>query len=186
MCQPYFYIIEDVQTNQLYAGVKYAADADPDLLMTEGGYLTSSSVVAERVEQDGPSRFAVRKVRLMTDKDHALRYEHRFLWKVRAPSNPRFLNQNYGRTPNQKGKQWVTNGETNKLVYNIPEGFWKGKTQVSGPEHGFYGKPKNYKTTQAVKLEKGHTPWNKGVTGGTNTLKGRSWTLVNGKRVWSN
>ena len=160
---PYFYILEDTYTSELYAGVKYAAGCHPSTLMTDGGYTTSSELVKERIRESGLSRFKIRKITEMKDGVYAQLYEHRFLWKVKAPSNPRFLNQNYGNTPNQKGKKWWTNGRENRLSYECPVGFRKGKTQKSGPEHGHSGKPKNYKTVQKKTFEKNYTPHNKGV-----------------------
>lgn len=190
MSTPYFYVIEDTFTGELYAGIKYAKDADPSTFMKEGGYQTSSGKVKERISEDGLERFVTRKIKLMHDGDYAQKYEHRFLWKVKAPSNPRFLNGNYGNTPNQKGKTWWTDGVTNKLTYVCPEGFWSGKTQKSGLEHGLSGKNKSAehraKISDANKkdgcgFDKGYTPWNKGETYSHNTSPKKQ-----GKKCWTN
>lgn len=41
--------------------------------------------------------------------------------------------------PTKEGKFWVTNGAINKMVNNIPEGFWKGKVQNTSKNIGGHG-----------------------------------------------
>ena len=89
MHTPYFYIIEDVITKQLYVGSKFGSDANPSTFWIEGGYITSSKTVKDLVEEFGLKRFSIRKLKPMKN---AYEYETRFLQKVDAKNNPKFYN----------------------------------------------------------------------------------------------
>lgn len=135
--------------------------------------------------------------------------------------------------PNNKGKHWYTNGIDNILLFECPSGYRPGKIQISGSEHGHYGKKKNYQVKGNI-FKKGHISWSKGKKIGprsektgekiskalkaywknntkgpmsvetkkkiSNTLKkkmtnkikeklsanlrGKTWKIINGKRIW--
>lgn len=70
-----------------------------------------------------------------------------------------------GLPPNHTGKHWFTNGKGNILAEDCPVGFWLGKTQANGKNHGHYNKPKKYKTIQVYSFTNGNIPWNKGIVG---------------------
>jgi hypothetical protein len=36
--------------------------------------------------------------------------------------------------PSQKGKRWITNGEVNKMSFDVPKGWWVGRTRKSQRE----------------------------------------------------
>lgn len=93
MYTPYFYIIEYIPTNQYYAGVRYAAQADPDELLKEDGYNTSSTTVHSLIESTGRDSFKIRKIKIFTTSEEATHYEESFLKKVDAANNERFLNK---------------------------------------------------------------------------------------------
>lgn len=89
---PYFYIIQEIDSGKYYAGSKYSKNADPDNLMQEEGYTTSSKLVRSIIEEKGVSAFKVRKIRKFETAFEAYNYETRFLQKVDAKRNDKFFN----------------------------------------------------------------------------------------------
>ena len=104
MATPYFYIIKHIPTEKYYAGCKINSSADPSNLMTQNGYKTSSKLVKKLIKQDGLESFSVFRIKLFNDADKALNYESRFLQKINAAENPKFLNRHNG------GKNFVNTG----------------------------------------------------------------------------
>lgn len=90
--QPYFYIIQEKSTGMYYAGAKWANDATPNNFMTENGYCTSSKIINYIIEAKGLSEFIIRKIRVFKTSKETYEYETKFLKKVKAKSNPKFLN----------------------------------------------------------------------------------------------
>ena len=90
--QPYFYVIQDKRNGMYYAGAKWAQDANPATLMTEGGYTTSSETIKELISQYGLSNFVIRKIRTFDTPEDTQNYETRFLQKVDARRHPKFYN----------------------------------------------------------------------------------------------
>ena len=89
---PYFYIIQDTRNGKYYAGAKWAKDADPDNLMKENGYITSSITIKNIILISGVSAFKIRKIRKFETAEEAYDYESKFLIKVDARDNNRFYN----------------------------------------------------------------------------------------------
>lgn len=89
---PYFYILQDRRNGMYYAGSKCGKDANPELLMIEGGYTTSSNTINRIIEKHGINIFIIRKVKVFDDARHAYDYETRFLHKVNAKTNIKFYN----------------------------------------------------------------------------------------------
>lgn len=87
--RPYFYILEDRVTNKYYVGSKFGKDANPDIFMKVDGYLTSSPLIHSIIEEYGIERFIIRKLKEMEDP---YGYETKFLSKVNARLNKRFIN----------------------------------------------------------------------------------------------
>lgn len=85
----FFYVIRDRRNGMLYAGCKFAEDANPNTFMTEDGYKTSSKDIQQIIDQEGLDTFEIVKLRIMNDP---LDYETRFLRKVNAAANPKFYN----------------------------------------------------------------------------------------------
>lgn len=108
-------------------------------------------------------------------QEHSLRPSANIGWNV-LPGG--------GVPPSQKGKHWFTNGNLNVLAVECPDGYWQGKIQARGENHKFYGQKKQYQT---VGFQKGHVPWHKGqkFTRNGSSLKGKTWDVIDGKRVWS-
>jgi hypothetical protein len=90
---PYFYIIEHKVSGRYYAGAKWAQNADPTVFWVDGGYFTSSKVVNELIQSEGKDSFVVRKLRVFSTPEEVYEYETKFLRKVRARSNPIFINE---------------------------------------------------------------------------------------------
>ena len=89
---PYFYIIQEIETGKYYAGSKYSKQANPNTLMQEGGYITSSKHIQAIVEEKGVGAFRVCKIRKFETASKAYDYETRFLQKVDAKRNDKFFN----------------------------------------------------------------------------------------------
>lgn len=89
---PYFYIIQDTRNGMYYAGAKWGKDANPNNLMIEGGYTTSSSIIKEIISRFGLDIFIVRKIKTFKTANEAFNYETKFLQKIDAKRNPKFYN----------------------------------------------------------------------------------------------
>lgn len=51
---------------------------------------------------------------------------------MRGKNNPR-----YGKPSTQRGKIWVTDGKSNRMVYDVPEGWTIGRTNVQSNKEQF-------------------------------------------------
>jgi hypothetical protein len=89
--RPYFYLIQHKLSRKLYAGVKYSKP-DSSNFMTETGYKTTSKVVKSIIEEEGLSAFDTITIKHFDTPDAAREYESRYLLKVSARTNPKFLN----------------------------------------------------------------------------------------------
>ena len=90
---PYFYIIQHISSGRYYAGVKYGKNANPENLLKFNGYQTSSTVVKQKILEEGVESFIIRKIKLFETRKAALDYELRFLRRVNAAFNDNFLNR---------------------------------------------------------------------------------------------
>jgi hypothetical protein len=87
---PYFYVLREVATNKLYAGVKFARGCDPkDLLVM---YLTSSKIV-KNLLQNNKNSFVIDRIKVFETAEEAINYEKRFLTKVKAHLSGKWYNQ---------------------------------------------------------------------------------------------
>ena len=101
---PYFYIIKHQLSGKYYAGCKINSSADSSNLLTLNGYKTTSKVVKKIIKEDGLQSFKILKIKHFTKPEDALKYETRFLKKVKAATNSKFLNLHNG------GKNFVNKG----------------------------------------------------------------------------
>jgi len=90
--QPYFYIIKHKETGKYYAGSRTAKNSNPNELLKEDGYHTSSTIVNTIIKTMGLHSFEVVKIKIFNTPNEAYDYETRFLKKVNASSNKNFLN----------------------------------------------------------------------------------------------
>ena len=97
---PFFYVIRHISTGRLYAGYcKATKHCDSLKFMTEYGYQTTSKVVKSIIKLQTLNAFEINRIRHFSSADEAIAYEERFLTKVNAMKNERFLNKsNGGRT----------------------------------------------------------------------------------------
>jgi hypothetical protein len=93
-------VIQHIKTQKYYAGSKWSKSkykskerfADPKFLLTEDGYHTSSKIVQRIIAEEGLSVFKIRKIKVFKNAEKARNYESRFLQKVKAKTNDKFLN----------------------------------------------------------------------------------------------
>lgn len=90
MC--YFYVIQHIESGKLYAGSRTAKKCFPGELMKKNGYKTSSKIVREIIHKEGLESFFVRFIKIFKNKIDAINYETRFLSKIDAANNKKFLN----------------------------------------------------------------------------------------------
>jgi hypothetical protein len=102
---PYFYIIQEVRTGLYYAGSKYGKKSNPNLLLQEGGYLTSCKRVTQLINDNGIDSFVIRKIKHFKTAHEAYEYESRFLSKVNASKNPKFINAHNNQIPTAAGTE---------------------------------------------------------------------------------
>ena len=84
---PYFYVIIHIPSKKLYAGY-HSYKANPALFMTNRGYKTSSKEVAKYPLDE----YKILRIRTFETSIAARAYEFRFLKKVNAKDNLRFMN----------------------------------------------------------------------------------------------
>lgn len=142
---PYFYIIEYKPTSQYYAGIRISKKSTyGDILKS---YFTSSKYVKQLMEEDTADNFIVRKLKKFSNVDDCREYEVKFLKKVNAIANPRFLNKSNSGTASKSGMDYISDINKNKVYYNngedtiwltpsdsIPDGYTKGKLHTVSEE----------------------------------------------------
>ena len=94
MTVPYTYMVTFLPTNQKYYGVRFAKGCSTEDLWKT--YFTSSTTIHNLIEEHGKQSFKVEIRKLFDNKEDALKWENRFLKKVKALQNPIFLNKNIG------------------------------------------------------------------------------------------
>lgn len=91
--KPFVYIIKSLITDQYYIGSRYGKDADPEKFFCGvDGYYTSSPNVRRMIESHGIESFLILRIRVFETPSSAYEYETRLLRRVRARTNPKFIN----------------------------------------------------------------------------------------------
>jgi hypothetical protein len=93
---PYTYFVLHIPTGLKYYGSKYGKGADPKTFWKPGGYFTSSVKVKKLLEDYGSDTFRAEVRKTFMSPDQALKYEYKFLHKVKALTKDDWLNDNYG------------------------------------------------------------------------------------------
>jgi NUMOD3 motif-containing protein len=113
---PYFYIIKHNPSDRYYAGCKISKHADSLNLMTENGYQTTSKVIKSLIKEDGLKSFSILKIKHFNSASEVLDFETRFLKKVNAANNERFINlHNNGKNFSNKGGYKLRESTKNKM-----------------------------------------------------------------------
>lgn len=155
---PFTYVIRFPMFNQIYYGVKYAKGCKPkDLGNT---YFSSSKTVQRLLKQDVNAIFEIRKVFNSVEK--AKQFETRFLQRINARDNPRFLNKH-----NNDGLYPVDNSGFKNPAFGKP-GTMLGKKHkqqskdkialaITGEKNPFHGKKHKPETALQISLnQRGH------------------------------
>ena len=91
---PFTYCITFLLTGEKYYGVRYAKKCHPSQLWDT--YFTSSTKIHDLISMYGKSAFSFEVRKIFTTKEEACAYEHRFLTKINAATNPKWLNSSNG------------------------------------------------------------------------------------------
>lgn len=91
---PFTYVLEFLPTGQFYYGSRTAKNCSIEDLWTT--YFSSSKIVARLIQEHGKDAFKYRVTRTFKTKLDALAWECRFLTRVNARANPKFLNRANG------------------------------------------------------------------------------------------
>ena len=91
---PFVYLLTFLPTGQLYIGSRSRKNCHPADLWTK--YFSSSGVVCSLIKEHGKDFFLYEIRKTFTTKLEALAYETRFLKRVDAKNNKKFLNQTNG------------------------------------------------------------------------------------------
>ena len=163
--------------------------ANSNSFMTECGYQTSSKVVKNLIKQDGLQSFEVIRIRHFETGKEAFEYEYKFLTKVDAMNNEKFLNQSNGKKTfttlgrksklssdslakigkANRGKIWWTDGVNCKWQKDSPGINW-----IAGRAH------KMKEHLQSISSScKGMQNWNNGIVNVKSKFKpdGDNWEL---------
>jgi len=111
-------------SQKYYAGCKINSLADSSNLMTEKGYKTTSKIIKNIIKTDGLESFEILKIKHFNFADEALYYESKFLRKVNAAENPKFINLHNG------GKNFVNKGGY-KLSDSTKSKMKKPKSEIT-------------------------------------------------------
>lgn len=115
---PYTYRISWTNQDKHYYGVRYAKGCHPEDLFES--YFTSSDYVRFFIESHGLPD-VIKVTRTFSTKKDAIEWEQRFLTRVNAENNPKFLNRSntpFGKLLNTKG-WFVTRENAMKAVYSV-------------------------------------------------------------------
>ena len=96
MRRPYTYLLTFLPDGRQYFGVKYGADADPETFWVEGGYFSSSKVVASLIEEHGANSFSASVHEVFSCPIEAHQKELDFLSKISPQKRPLWINQHFG------------------------------------------------------------------------------------------
>ena len=94
--KPFTYHLYHTPTGQHYYGVRYKKGCSPEELWVS--YFSSSPVVHQLIEQYGQDSFVPSVRKIFETAEEAVAYETKFLTKVNAQHNDKWLNRHNGRT----------------------------------------------------------------------------------------
>lgn len=91
---PFTYHLYHKPTNRHYYGVRYKKDCSPGELWNT--YFSSSPIVHQLIEQYGKDSFVPKVRKVFKSAEQAVRWESKFLSKVNAQHNDKWLNRHNG------------------------------------------------------------------------------------------
>lgn len=91
---PFVYLLKFLPTGELYYGSRTGKKSHPADLWNR--YFSSSKIVKKLIKEHGKDSFEYEIRKTFETKEEALEYEHRFLKRVNAKKNPKFLNKTNG------------------------------------------------------------------------------------------
>ena len=92
--KPFTYLLTHKSSGRKYYGVKCCSKSDPSMLWVR--YFSSSKIVKELIKQEGKDAFNFEVRKIFQSKDEAMKWEQRFLTKVRAAQSPNWINRHNG------------------------------------------------------------------------------------------
>jgi len=119
MTVPYTYLIKCVPTGEVYYGVKFAKNCHPSDLWTT--YYTSSKIVMKRIEIFGLAAFNIEIRRTFIDGYQARIWENTVLRRMKAITNPKWLNNSNGVAFNQRKTR---DGQRMVYIYSSKKFQW--------------------------------------------------------------
>lgn len=129
--QPFTYVLHWSEPNLWYYGSKYQIGCQPSDLWTK--YFSSSAEVKKARNQYGqPDRIEVRQ--LFDTAEDTLEWEARFLTKVKALQNPRWINGNIGGKKFKTPFGHVVSEETRKKQGISRKKYWNSLTEEKKKE----------------------------------------------------
>lgn len=94
MSIPFTYIITHVPSGMKYYGVRFAKNCSPsDIGVT---YFSSSGVVKKMILDEGVENFSFEVRKIFSTKEDALKWENKFLTRINAVDNDKWLNMSNG------------------------------------------------------------------------------------------
>tara|TARA_R110002153_G_C13183293_1_gene485312 strand:- start:67 stop:732 length:666 start_codon:yes stop_codon:yes gene_type:complete len=124
--------------------------------MTETGYTTSSRIVNYIIQEDGLESFKILRIKTFDTGWDAVNYETRFLIRVNAKGNTRFLNRSnndgtfstVGMTMTDATKKKIS--DANKGRKSSDEYREKMSKATAGTKNGMYGKTHSEETRKKI------------------------------------
>ena len=182
---PFFYIIRCKHLDRYYAGFYSRKKlCDSSLFMTDTGYQTSSKIVKSIIRKNGLDDFEVVIIRHFDDAKAALSYEAKFLKKVDAKNNSKFLNLSNGDSKFGLTKVVLSADSRKKLSQSLRGRKWwnDGKNETCSKHqpgvHWDNGRlPKMFEHLKThCKSSEGSSWWNDGnVSKKFHTNPGEGW-----------
>ncbi len=164
---PYTYLIRHIASGNLYHGSRTKKGCNPDELLKEKGYKTSSKIIKSIIEDQGLEAFEIINIEIFDNIENARLAEQIYHKKYDVKGNVYYFNQwNAGekfstsgvpRTEEEKRKQSLA--MTGKMIREKNPMFGKPKSQStitklrianSGENHPMFGKPRSEETKQKI------------------------------------
>lgn len=112
MSTPYTYRVKCIPTGQSYYGVRYANGCHPNDLWNT--YFTSSALVHKLIELHGPDQFEFEVRKTFITRESACKWEHGVLHRLKAMTDPMWLNLRNGANRANAINQAQKIGKANK------------------------------------------------------------------------